>query len=288
MTTTEKQTITIQASINAPVEKVWQLWTEPRHITQWSSPSPEWHTPRAESDFRKGGKFVSRMEAVDGSMGFDFGGEFDEIKTHELIGYTIGDGRKVVTTFESNGDTTEVTQTFEPESENSLEMQRGGWQAILDSFKRYAEYANIYVPQYFSRVINAPKKKVWDIMLNEETYKVWSGAAWPESFYEGVWKEGELLGFFNPERSGTKVKLLKHRPYEFTLAEHVAVYDKGVEDTQSAVAKSWVGSRETYTFTEKDGKTTLDVVLYMTPEWQKIFATDWPKAIDKLKELCEA
>jgi hypothetical protein len=167
-------------------------------------------------------------------------------------------------------------------------MQRGGWQAILDSFKDYITYTNKFAPQYFSAVIDAPAKKVWDIMLDAETYKQWSGAAWPESFYEGEWKEGETLCFFNPERSGTKVKLLRHRPYEFSLAEHIAIFDKGKEITEGEMAESWIGSKETYTFTEQNEKTRLDVVLYMKPDWQKMFATDWPKAMDKLKELCEA
>ncbi|MEP7237445.1 MAG: SRPBCC domain-containing protein [Ferruginibacter sp.] len=134
-----KTAITIETSVNAPVEKVWEYWNEPAHITQWCSASPEWHTPRAENDLRVGGKFSSRMEAKDGSMGFDFGGVYDEVKTNERISYTIGDGRKVSITFDSNGDVTKVTETFQAEDENPVEMQRGGWQAILDNFKKYTE-----------------------------------------------------------------------------------------------------------------------------------------------------
>lgn len=137
MTTRTK--ITIEATINAPIEKIWQLWTNPDDITQWSTPSPEWHTPRATQDLRKGGRFVSRMEARDGSAGFDFGGTYDAVKPNQQLDYTIDDGRKVHTTFSQEGQLTKVTQTFEAESENPIEMQRGGWQAILDSFKRYAE-----------------------------------------------------------------------------------------------------------------------------------------------------
>lgn len=139
MNTTEKTTITIEATINAPVEKVWNFWTSPEHIIKWNSPSEDWHTPKAENDLRVGGSFSSRMEAKDGSFGFDFGGIYDEVKTNKLIAYTLGDDRKVKIQFVTNGDSTTVTESFEAESENPVEMQRGGWQAILNNFKTYTE-----------------------------------------------------------------------------------------------------------------------------------------------------
>lgn len=138
METTTNQ-ITIQANIDAPVEKVWQLWGAPEHITKWNSPSPDWHTPRAENDLRKGGRFVSRMEAKDGSFGFDFGGTYDEVRTNEHIAYTMDDNRKAVIDFTPSGKQTNVVITFDAENENPIEFQKAGWQAILDSFKRYAE-----------------------------------------------------------------------------------------------------------------------------------------------------
>ncbi|MCW3463448.1 SRPBCC family protein [Chitinophaga nivalis] len=139
MSTAHNTTITVTATINAPAAKVWELWTAPAHIMKWNSASEDWHTPRAENDLRPGGKFSSRMEAKDGSFGFDFGGVYDEVKPHELITYTMGDGRKVNITFEENGNTTEVTETFDAETTHSIEMQQGGWQAILDNFKKYTE-----------------------------------------------------------------------------------------------------------------------------------------------------
>jgi uncharacterized protein YndB with AHSA1/START domain len=134
-----KTTITVENTIYAPVEKVWELWTGTDHITKWNNASDDWHTPRAENDLRTGGKFVSRMEAKDGSFGFDFGGVYDEVKMHELISYTIGDGRKVNVTFSGNSTWTKVVETFEAEGANPIEMQKGGWQAILDNFKKYVE-----------------------------------------------------------------------------------------------------------------------------------------------------
>jgi uncharacterized protein YndB with AHSA1/START domain len=139
METANKTRVTVQALVKAPVEKVWKYWTMPEHITKWNYASDDWHTPRAESDLRTGGKFSARMEAKDGSMGFDFGGVYDNVETHKLIEYTLGDDRKVVVNFERRGDETNVVETFDAENENPVDMQRDGWQAIMNNFKKYAE-----------------------------------------------------------------------------------------------------------------------------------------------------
>lgn len=132
-------TITVTAIINAPIEKVWNYWTAPEHITQWYHASDDWHAPHAENDIRVGGKFMTRMEAKDGSFGFDFNGIYDEVKINELISYAIEGGRKVSITFEGNANKTTVTEIFEPEDQNPHDMQQAGWQAILDNFKKYTE-----------------------------------------------------------------------------------------------------------------------------------------------------
>lgn len=139
METQNKTVITVESIIDAPVEKVWEYWTRLQHITKWNNASDDWHTPRAENDLRVGGSFVSRMEAKDGSMGFDFGGTYDAVKPNEYIEYTIADGRKVKVNFTSTGNKTIVVENFEAEDENPIELQRGGWQAILDNFKKYTE-----------------------------------------------------------------------------------------------------------------------------------------------------
>lgn len=136
---TEKTVITIETTVNAPVSKVWSVWTEPDHIKKWNSASDDWHTTSSENDVRVGGKFSSRMEAKDGSFGFDFGGIYDEVKENELLAYTLGDERKVRVIFADNGDNTVISESFEAEETNPVEMQRGGWQAILDNFKKYTE-----------------------------------------------------------------------------------------------------------------------------------------------------
>ena len=139
MNKAENTVITVAATVNAPVEKVWALWTAPQHIINWNNASPDWHTPSAENDLRRGGKFSYRMEARDGSFGFDFGGVYDDVIENKLIKYTLGDGRKVEVLFAVEDDATSVTENFEAENQNPIEMQRGGWQNILDSFKKHAE-----------------------------------------------------------------------------------------------------------------------------------------------------
>lgn len=136
---TMTQSITVQTTVNAPVKKVWESWSEPKHITKWCQAADDWHAPKAENDLRAGGKFSTTMAAKDGSVSFDFVGTYSNVKTNSLIEYNIEDGRKVKIVFEALGDKTRVTETFEPESENSVELQRSGWQAILDSFKKYTE-----------------------------------------------------------------------------------------------------------------------------------------------------
>lgn len=139
METLEKTIITVEQTINAPVAKVWQFWTTPEHITKWNNASDDWHTPRAENDLRSGGIFASRMESRDGKMGFDFGGTYDAVTTNEYIEYTLSDGRKVKTNFTPMGASTKVVESFEAENTHPIDMQRQGWQSILDNFKKYTE-----------------------------------------------------------------------------------------------------------------------------------------------------
>lgn len=133
------ETITVQVIINASVESVWQKWTNPEDVMQWNNASPDWHTPKAENDLRVGGQFLYRMEARDGSFGFDFIGKYTDVQTHKRIAYVLEDGRKVTVSFTHENGNTLVSESFDPEGVNSPELQRQGWQAILDNFKRHVE-----------------------------------------------------------------------------------------------------------------------------------------------------
>ncbi len=135
----KKQSITVQTTVKAPIDKVWKFWTLPEHITHWNNASDTWHTPFANNDLKVGGKFLSRMEAKDRSEGFDFEGVYETVKTNELIEYKLADTRKVRIDFTTKDNETTIVETFEAEDENSIEVQKGGWQAILDNFKKYTE-----------------------------------------------------------------------------------------------------------------------------------------------------
>lgn len=134
---TEK--IQVTATINADNKKVWDFYTLPEHITQWNFADPSWQCPNAENELRVGGKYKARMEARDGSYGFDFEAMYTEVIPGKKFSYEMPDGRKATVIFKGTDDKTEVVVTFDPENENPIELQKNGWQAILKSFKNYTE-----------------------------------------------------------------------------------------------------------------------------------------------------
>lgn len=133
-----KPIITVETFIKAPVEKVWTYWNEPEHITKWCFASDDWCAPWAKNDVHVGGSLITRMEAKDGSAGFDMEGVYTEVEEFKKIEYMMGD-RKVSVEFMPHADGTKIIESFEAENENPLEMQKSGWQAILDNFKKYVE-----------------------------------------------------------------------------------------------------------------------------------------------------
>lgn len=135
--------ITVQSLINAPISKVWESWTEEKHIIHWNFASPDWHCPEAINNLQIGGEFHYIMAAKDGSFSFDFWGTYQKIVTEKSIEIILGDKRKMSVHFEKNKDGTQITEHFEPENQNPPEMQQMGWQSILDNFKNYVEVASL-------------------------------------------------------------------------------------------------------------------------------------------------
>lgn len=131
--------LTVETAIDAVPEQVWHYWTEPEHITKWCHASEDWHAPSATNDARVGGRFKTVMAARDGSTGFDFEGTYTVVEQPHKIEYAMDDGRKVVIDFLAEGNMTKVIEAFDTENENSLEMQKDGWQSILNNFKKYVE-----------------------------------------------------------------------------------------------------------------------------------------------------
>ncbi len=131
--------IMVEATAAAPVAKVWEAWNTPNDIVKWNTPDPSWHTPSSENNLRVGGKFKNRMEAKDGSFGFDFEGTYDTVELHKEITYTMGDGRKATTLFTEKDGKTKIATTFDAETQNAPEFQKQGWQSILNNFVKYIE-----------------------------------------------------------------------------------------------------------------------------------------------------
>lgn len=129
--------ITVETRIQAPIDAIWSAWSTPEDIMQWNTPSEDWHTTRSEVDLRVGGKFVSRMEAKNGSMGFDFSGSYTLVEPQQRIEYRLDDDREATIEFIEDADTVIVREIFDAEDQNPIDMQRDGWQAILDNFARH-------------------------------------------------------------------------------------------------------------------------------------------------------
>lgn len=135
----DRQRITVENIVKKPIGQVWEKLTLPEHVMKWNNASEDWHTPSAENDLRAGGAFTYKMAAKDGSYSFDFSGIYDEVILNRKTAYTLGDGRKVVIELIDEDEGVKIIETFEAEGTHSMEMQRAGWQAILDNFKKYAE-----------------------------------------------------------------------------------------------------------------------------------------------------
>ncbi|MDN5274681.1 MAG: Activator of Hsp90 ATPase 1 family protein [Candidatus Saccharibacteria bacterium] len=134
-----EDTITVKTTVDAPIKTVWECWIHPKHITRWAFGSDDWEAPEAENDLREGGTFKTVMAAKDGSASFDFTGTYTLVIDQKAIEYELDDGRQVRTIFKEMPDGVRITQTFDPENENSIDMQRTGWQTILDNFKQHTE-----------------------------------------------------------------------------------------------------------------------------------------------------
>jgi len=292
MATLEKTNITVSARIKSPVGKIWKLWTDPDHIIHWNQASEDWFTPRAKNDLREGGRFSYRMEARDGSSGFDFSGIYTRIVPEKEIHYTIDDGRKVTVEFTPAGKETTVTESFEPESTNPAEMQQDGWNAILLNFKNYAEsYYGKFIPLHFEICIKAPREKVYARMLGKDTYSEWTSEFNPTSHYDGTWEKGNLIRFLGTDQNGAEGGMISRVKENilnrFVRLEHHSLIMNGKEIPAGSGGDDWKGGSENYSFYDENGRTLLSVDVDCLPKYQTYFNLTWPKALKKLKRMCE-
>lgn len=287
--TAEKTIISIETTVNAPVEKVWNLWNDPKHIIRWNTATPEWHAPFATNNLREGGKLNCRMEAKDGSMGFDFEGVYTTIEPLRRITYVLGDNRKVDITFTSQGSSTHIKEVFEAEDENSIDMQRMGWQAILDNFKKHAESYTALLE--FEIDIKAPVEKVYNTMLDDATYRQWTAIFNDTSHYIGKWQKGEKLLFIGTNKDGKKEGMVSRvrelKPNEYVSIEHLGLVDGDKEITSGEQVAGWAGALENYTFVKNGDHTRVLVDMDSNEQFKSYFEETWPKALEKLKEISE-
>lgn len=230
-----------------------------------------------------------RMEAKDGSQGFDFEGKYDEIIPYKLIRYTLGDGRETTITFESRADGTYVEERFEAEGSFPAEMQQQGWQAILDNFKKYTESKSSFTLLYFTILINAPVKTVYSAML--EKFTEWTAVFSPNSYYTGSWEKGAAIRFLTKDENGSLVGMVsqikEHLPEKLVSIEHIGVVEGGEELTEGPAAEIWKGALENYSFKETEQGTLVTVTQDTTESYVDYFNKTYPEALAKLKDICE-
>ena len=291
MKTPPKKVITVEADIHASVKKVWDHYTNPEHIVKWNNASDDWHTPRAENDLRNGGRFLSRMEARDGSSGFDFTGVYTDVKPLKQISYTLDDDRKVEVSFVSGGNVTPIRITFEAEQTNPVEIQKEGWQSILNNFKRYVEESVSKNRMHFEITIKASVEMVFKTMLEPETYSEWTSMFNSSSHFIGSWEKGSKILFLGTDRNGTQggmvSRIRDNIPNRFISIEHLGIVEDGEEIYSGQNVEEWAGALENYTFIANGRDTRLEIDLDVDSDWKIYFAETWPKALDKLKSICE-
>ncbi|MFN8206577.1 MAG: SRPBCC family protein [Bacteroidales bacterium] len=283
--------IEVKCLVNSSMEKVWECWTSPGHIIHWNQASDDWWTPYAVNDLRVGGQFSWRMEARDGSMGFDFSGKFLQVEKNHHIQSGLDDGRKseIFFTEETNGVL--VKEIFDAENTNPLEMQRFGWQAILDNFKKYVEQLNRLEKLHFEYSILAKTDRVYQAMLDPEYYKQWSAEFNPGSYFQGSWEKGSKILFLGtgPDgKPGGMVSRIKENiPNRFVSIEHLGMYKDGKEVFTGKDVEEWAGALENYSFISRDDYTILRVDMDSGKEFSGYFKETWPRAVDKLKKIIE-
>lgn len=287
----EYEKITVEVVVQSSLQKVWECFTSPGHIIHWNQASDDWWTPEASCDLKEGGAFSWRMEARDGSFGFDFMGTYDLVEKPVHIRTLLGDGRKVDIRLVEEGNGVRVTEIFEAEQTNPVDMQRGGWQAILGNFKKYVELLNHKIKLHFEFPISARPDKLFQCMFDEKLWKEWTSAFNPDSYYEGSWEKGAkilFLGKSSDGKVGGMVSRVRHFiPGRFVSIEHLGEYLDGKEVYSDNDPEAWAGSMENYSFIHTGEHTILRIDMDSKKEFAAYFEQTWPKAIEKLTQLVQ-
>lgn len=284
-------TITVETRVAVPARDAWKFWTDPEHIIHWNNASEDWYTPYAKNDLKTGGSFSSRMEARDGSAGFDFSGKFTNVEPFRKIEYKLDDGRKVEVDFFDEGESCLIRENFEAENMNSTELQKQGWQAIIDNFRKYTESRKNFKRLRFEVSIDADTATVYRVLIDKNTFTKWTVDFNPSSHYTGSWEKGGMVHFLGESEDGNDEGMVgtvrENIPERFISVEYTAVLKGGKEISDGEEAEPWKGGFEKYSLKEMNGKTQLEVFSDAPSEFVDFFLKTWPKALKKLKSLCE-
>jgi uncharacterized protein YndB with AHSA1/START domain len=282
--------IQVQTNIKASLEQVWNCFTQPRHICGWNFAAIEWCCPSAINDLAVGKQFNYRMEAVDGSMGFNLIGTYTKIIPFQQINYTLSDGRSVSIHFNKQDVNIELTEIFEPEEMHSPDFQKAGWQAILNHFKIYTEKQAKKI-QHSIR-IKATASKVYQLLQQDVYYKQWTAPFNPTSHFIGSWEKGAVIRFIGSDADG-KVggmlsRIVENIPNSIISIEHIGIIQGTEEITEGPSVQGWKGSIETYIFTPIEHETLFILEMDSHDEYADYFNETWPKALLVLKQICES
>ena len=284
--------VTVETIVHVPVSHAWEYWNNPSHVIHWNFANEDWHCPHAESDFRIDGKFNHTMAAKDGSFSFEFWGIYQEIVENALVTYVLGDDRKVRIEFIPKGDSTQIIETFEAESQNPIEMQQMGWQAILNNFKKYAEGINDKDTLHYEILIPKSPQFVYEMMLSDSGYRQWTAAFNETSHFKGSWEDGSKMLFLGCDAEGNLAGMVStiktNKPNKFISIEHIGEFKDGKEIVSGPDVEQWAGSLENYTYNEDPQGTLLKIdMIGKFGDFTDYFNDTWPKALQKLKEICE-
>ncbi|OFX42199.1 MAG: hypothetical protein A2X05_12205 [Bacteroidetes bacterium GWE2_41_25] len=231
------------------------------------------------------------MEARDGSVGFDFSGEYRKVIKNKSIEYFLDDSRIVSITFSEDNNETLISESFEAEETYPVDYQREGWQSILNNFKNYAETSERFRVLHYEILINAPADKVYRTMLEKELYAAWTSIFNPSCRFEGSWDKGSKILFLGEDKEGKTngmVSWIKDNiPNRSIKIEHQGIVKDGEEIMTGPEVEQWKGSIESYGFISMNDKTLLSVDFDSVKEFEVYFSQTWPEVLKKLKSICE-
>jgi uncharacterized protein YndB with AHSA1/START domain len=283
--------ISVSVRLQLPPQMVWKLWNDPAQMVRWNAASDDWHTPVADNDLRVGGKLQTRMEARDGSFGFDFEAVYEVVDAPNRLVYRLGDGRGVELDLRAEGEETVLTQRFEPEKEFPVELQQQGWQAILDNFKRWAEAYRGVTAVHFAQEVRMAPSALAELMLQELPYRYWTAVFDPSSHYVGDWKEGSTVDFLcdlpDGRQRGTRALVANFRPGQYIRLVHQGLVEGDTFINSGAEAEAWLGLNEIYSFSPREYGCLLTVDVDVPEKYADYLTTQWPLALARIRELAE-